>query len=199
MTKLIFSSSRIRKICAPSCAISSRRPATRSSRRSTAVKVWLRRRPIGPIFVLMDVRMPVLDGYQAARAIKAEPSLATTPIIPVDYLAMKGDGEGARPRLRRLRRRALQSGATATADPQLPRRKDMTLSSGFRSHPRGEDFGSQLRLYGQGRHRCQPRHACCTPVYNGPVTDRPQHKPRARVAVSPHKRRLLRIVSELDC
>jgi len=49
-----------------------------------------------PDLILMDIQMPVLDGYQAARAIKAEPSLVTTPIIAVSSFAMKGDEEKAR-------------------------------------------------------------------------------------------------------
>ena len=49
-----------------------------------------------PDLILMDIQMPVLDGYQATCAIKAEPSLATTPIIAVSSFAMKGDEEKAR-------------------------------------------------------------------------------------------------------
>ena len=40
--------------------------------------------------------MPVLDGYDATRQIKALPGLAATPIIAVSSFAMKGDEEKAR-------------------------------------------------------------------------------------------------------
>ena len=44
----------------------------------------------------MDIQLPVLDGYEAARRIKADPRLAGTPIIAVSSFAMKGDEEKAR-------------------------------------------------------------------------------------------------------
>jgi two-component system cell cycle response regulator DivK len=49
-----------------------------------------------PDLILMDIQLPVLDGYEAARQIKANPRLATTPMIAVSSFAMKGDEEKAR-------------------------------------------------------------------------------------------------------
>ena len=49
-----------------------------------------------PDLILMDIQMPVLDGYEAARQIKADPALKATPIIAVSSFAMKGDEEKAR-------------------------------------------------------------------------------------------------------
>jgi CheY-like chemotaxis protein len=46
--------------------------------------------------VLMDIQLPVLDGYNATRQIKALPGLGTIPIIAVSSFAMKGDEEKAR-------------------------------------------------------------------------------------------------------
>jgi two-component system cell cycle response regulator DivK len=49
-----------------------------------------------PDLILMDIQMPVLDGYEATRQIKADPDLNATPIIAVSSFAMKGDEEKAR-------------------------------------------------------------------------------------------------------
>jgi CheY-like chemotaxis protein len=43
----------------------------------------------------MDIQLPVLDGYDATRQIKAMPDLAATPIIAVSSFAAKGDEEKA--------------------------------------------------------------------------------------------------------
>jgi two-component system, cell cycle response regulator DivK len=49
-----------------------------------------------PDLILMDIQLPVLDGYEATRQIKADPDLAETPVIAVSSFAMKGDEEKAR-------------------------------------------------------------------------------------------------------
>ena len=49
-----------------------------------------------PDLILMDIQLPVLDGYDATRQIKADPDLKATPIIAVSSFAMKGDEEKAR-------------------------------------------------------------------------------------------------------
>ena len=44
-----------------------------------------------PDLILMDIQMPILDGYEATRQIKAIPSLASIPIIAVTSYALSGD------------------------------------------------------------------------------------------------------------
>src|SRR5262245_39457233 len=44
----------------------------------------------------MDIQMPVLDGYEAPRPLKADPAVNATPIIAVSSFAMRGDEEKAR-------------------------------------------------------------------------------------------------------
>ncbi len=48
-----------------------------------------------PDLILMDIQMPEVDGYEAARRIKAEPHLAHIPIVAVTSYAMVGDREKA--------------------------------------------------------------------------------------------------------
>jgi two-component system cell cycle response regulator DivK len=49
-----------------------------------------------PDLILMDIQLPVLDGYEATRQIKADPNLEAVPIIAVSSFAMKGDEDKAR-------------------------------------------------------------------------------------------------------
>ena len=49
-----------------------------------------------PDLILMDIQMPVIDGYEATRRIKVDPALKPIPIIAVSSFAMKGDEEKAR-------------------------------------------------------------------------------------------------------
>ena len=49
-----------------------------------------------PDLILMDIQMPVIDGYEATRQIKADPALKPIPIVAVSSFAMKGDEEKAR-------------------------------------------------------------------------------------------------------
>ena len=50
-----------------------------------------------PDLILMDIQMPVLDGYEATRRIKADPALKDVPIIVVTSYASSG-GDEARAR-----------------------------------------------------------------------------------------------------
>lgn len=44
-----------------------------------------------PDLILMDIQLPVLDGYEATRKIKADPDLRSIPIIAVTSYALSGD------------------------------------------------------------------------------------------------------------
>ena len=49
-----------------------------------------------PDLILMDIQLPILDGYEATRRIKADPALNSIPIIAVTSYALSGDEEKAR-------------------------------------------------------------------------------------------------------
>jgi len=49
-----------------------------------------------PDLILMDIQMPVLDGYEATRQIKAAADLRHIPIIVVTSYALSGDDAKAR-------------------------------------------------------------------------------------------------------
>ena len=49
-----------------------------------------------PDLILMDIQLPVMDGYEATRRIKANPDWKAIPIIVVTSYALSGDAEKAR-------------------------------------------------------------------------------------------------------
>jgi two-component system cell cycle response regulator DivK len=49
-----------------------------------------------PDLILMDIQLPVMDGYEATRRIKANPTLKAVPIIAVTSYALSGDEGKAR-------------------------------------------------------------------------------------------------------
>ena len=49
-----------------------------------------------PDLILMDIQLPLLDGYEATRRIKADPALSAIPIIVITSYALSGDDDKAR-------------------------------------------------------------------------------------------------------
>jgi CheY-like chemotaxis protein len=46
--------------------------------------------------ILMDIQLPIMDGYEATRQIKADPALRSVPIIAVTSYALSGEEKKAR-------------------------------------------------------------------------------------------------------
>ena len=49
-----------------------------------------------PDLILMDIQLPVMDGYEATRQIRTNPDLRSVPIIAVTSYALAGDEDKAR-------------------------------------------------------------------------------------------------------
>jgi len=60
---------------------------------ATAIELARRERPD---LILMDLSLPVVDGWEATRRLKADPEVADIPIIALTAHAMRGDEERAK-------------------------------------------------------------------------------------------------------
>jgi two-component system, cell cycle response regulator DivK len=50
---------------------------------------------IRPDLILLDIQLPVMDGYAVAQALRSNPELAAIPIVALTSYAMTGDREKA--------------------------------------------------------------------------------------------------------
>ena len=74
-----------------------------------------------PDLILMDIQLPIMDGYEATRRIKVDTSLRSIPIIAVTSYALSGEEKKAGGGLRRLCDETLQPAATIGQDSAVHR------------------------------------------------------------------------------
>jgi CheY-like chemotaxis protein len=81
-----------------------------------------------PNLIVMDVQMPVMDGFEATRRIRANPATAAIPVVTLTAMAMPVD-----------RLRCLEAGATSylskPVDAELLRRTVATALAKRQSNP----------------------------------------------------------------
>ena len=74
-----------------------------------------------PDLILMDIQLPIMDGYEATRRIKADPELKKIPIIAVTSYALSGDdGKAHAAGCDDYVTEALQPASTAGEDSPVP-------------------------------------------------------------------------------
>ena len=65
-----------------------------------------------PDLILMDIQLPIMDGYEATRRIKADPASQSIPIIAVTSYALSGDEAERAPPAATTMCRSLQPATT---------------------------------------------------------------------------------------
>ena len=65
----------------------------RTSVAHTGLEALIKAEETMPRLILMDIQMPVMDGLEAIRRLRADPRFVATPIIALTALAMPGDRE----------------------------------------------------------------------------------------------------------
>jgi two-component system cell cycle response regulator len=87
-----------------------------------------------PDLIVMDLQMPVMDGYEAAARLKADPGLAEIPLVAVTAYAMVGDQE-------QILRRGFDGYLTKPIDPEVVSELERHLASRTpdRSQPPGQE------------------------------------------------------------
>ena len=48
-----------------------------------------------PVLILLDIQLPIMDGYETARELRKIPGVSETPIVALTSYAMAGDREKA--------------------------------------------------------------------------------------------------------
>ncbi len=89
-------------------------------------------RDTGPDLIIMDIQMPVMDGYEAIGRLRAEPTTSSIPIIALTSFAMVGDRE-----------KVLECGADAYLSKPIDTRVFKALAGKYLSEGKPKDEGGR--------------------------------------------------------
>ena len=78
------------------CAICSEAPGFRIIEAHDGEQALTVARSQRPDLILMDIQLPLVDGYEATRSIKRDPELRHIPVVAVTSYALSGDETRAR-------------------------------------------------------------------------------------------------------
>ena len=99
-----------------------------------------------PDLILMDLSLPVIDGWSATRQIKANPDTGRIPVIALTAHAMSGDREKAIDAgVRRLRLQAGRNRPTGRQNQRASGPVEHVLNVGCRAEPADPRNGAGLR------------------------------------------------------
>jgi two-component system cell cycle response regulator DivK len=89
-----------------------------------------------PDLILMDIQMPVMDGYEATRLLKSDPRLQSIPVVALTAYAMP-----------REREQALAAGCSGHIEKPIDTRTFVARMKVFldRAGPAGEDMPAGAR------------------------------------------------------
>ena len=84
-------------------------------------------RTVEPRLILLDIQLPVMDGYATARELRTIPGIAGVPVVALTSYAMAGDRE-----------KALESGCTGYIEkPINPKTFTVEIASHLETTPTG--------------------------------------------------------------
>ena len=99
-----------------------------------------------PDLILMDIQLPLLDGYEATRRIKGDPDLKGIPVIVVTSYALSGD-EGKAAKLQAEAKAKLKSAFDRLSPALKANKESPELQLAFADYYRAQRLPSSMNRY----------------------------------------------------